>query len=77
MYYHIGFCLCRKYKGERSVNLGLAEIFLQTLAIVLNGVGVGLQGTREQWISNAVFMALPSVWTGVFVSKSTNVKIHH
>jgi hypothetical protein len=59
----------RKYNGPLSVNLGIIEIFLQTLAIVLNGVGVGLQGSREHWISNVVFMVFPSVWTGVFVSR--------
>ena len=61
-----------QYKGRLSVILGVLLIILQTLAIIINIVGVTLQHHRNEgqpfWKGNLAFATFPSIWCGIFVS---------
>ena len=61
-----------QYKGRLSLILGIILIVLQTLAIILNIIGVVLQHHRNDdrpfWKGNLAFATFPSIWCGIFVS---------
>lgn len=60
-----------QYKGRLSFILGIILIVLQTLAIILNIIGVVLQHHRNDdrpfWKGNLAFATFPSIWCGIFV----------